>query len=149
ADGAVVEEALEVVGEVAGSGVAVGGAPGDGLEDDRLQLRRDGGVEPAGGGRLVESEAAQHLLAVGSVEEGVEGEQLVGGGAARRKRSLPCPVCWADRAARVEATPDRLGVGAARLAAPASPVRLGSPDLLARSSARSDDRDRPSMNCMA
>src|SRR5205807_3517323 len=83
ADRLVLQEALQVVGQLAGGGVALVGVLGQRLEDDRLQLRRQRRVEAARAERLLEGDLPQQLLAVAAAERRLQRQQLVEGGAQR------------------------------------------------------------------
>ena len=71
------EEPVQIIGERLGILVAAGRIVLDRLEDDRLQVSRDLRVDRAGSRRYLGRDLKDQTIALGLVEGGTQGEQLV------------------------------------------------------------------------
>ena len=82
-DRPVVEEALQVVGQFPGRGIALRRLLAERLQHDRFQLTRHGGMKRARRSRLVVGDLPQQFVAVASLEDGPQRQQLIEGGPQR------------------------------------------------------------------
>ena len=73
----IIKKALEIVGELLGRGVALGGVLGDRLERDGFQLNRDRLIDACRRPWLFEGDLAKNLLAIAPAIGRLQGKQLV------------------------------------------------------------------------
>lgn len=76
-DRPIVEETPEVIGELAGRGVAMLGLLRHRLADDRFQVTRDRRLEPSRGDGLEARDPTNQILAIDAFESRPGGQQLV------------------------------------------------------------------------